>query len=313
VTYDAVGPLLVRGRKEAVTDSLNVEERLIRFLLGSLPEAEHEELEERLFTDEPLQAELDATTDDLIHTYLAGGLSPEERQQFETHFLTAARHRERLAFIRELLTAVHRVEPHKVAPERVAPRPHLRAPMTWAMAASLILGAAAIVGLVRSSQDGTRQASASPSPTVAHAGTPGADATPTPAVSPRGEEAPGTSPPPADGGRVRLVRLPAHGGTAPAEIALTPATRTVRLEVKVAEGPPSYDAVIRKASGPPVWRAEDLVPARPGEPLVLTVPADLLASADYVLSVEGEALRGTESPGASRPVEYRLRVIRRSP
>ena len=82
------------------------EEPLVQFLLGGLPETEHQALEERLFTDEQLQAELDKVTDDLIDHYLAGGLSPEERKRFETYFLAASRHRERLDFIRDLTSAV---------------------------------------------------------------------------------------------------------------------------------------------------------------------------------------------------------------
>jgi hypothetical protein len=104
---------------------------------------------------------------------------------------------------------------------------------------------------------------------------------------------------------VQVVRLAAEE-RAPRAVTVGPATRTVHVEVPVDEGPPSWDAIVRTSEGAEVWRAEGLVPAHDGARLVVAVPARLLASADYVLAIEGETLRG-ESPSA-HPREYRLHV-----
>ena len=262
-------------------ERMAAEERLVQFLLGGLPEAEHEAVEERLFTDEPLQAELDKVTDDLIHDYVAGRLGAEERGRFETHFLAAARHRERLDFIQDLTSAVGRVV-HDPSRRRATAR--IATPLVWAaVAAVVLLVVAAALGLLSGPRVPTRVAMATPAPP-----------SPSPAT------------PPPDNAPVRTVRL-ARDGSAVQSVSVGPATRTVRLEVPVQEGPPSYDAVVRVAGGAEVWRAEGLLPASAGEPLVVAVPARLLTTADYVLSIEGEALR-RESP--SGPATFRLRVVR---
>jgi hypothetical protein len=81
------------------------------------------------------------------------------------------------------------------------------------------------------------------------------------------------------------------------------------LEVPVETRPPSFDAVLRAGDGKEVWRAEELEPPRPGDPLVVAVPARVLVAGNYTLSVEGEALR---APGAPAPalLKYPLRVVR---
>lgn len=78
------------------------------YLLGVLPVHLQVTIDERFVEDGELHAELLATADDLIHGYLAGELSPAERERFESHFLASPRRRERLAFIRSLVTAVDR-------------------------------------------------------------------------------------------------------------------------------------------------------------------------------------------------------------
>jgi hypothetical protein len=91
------------------------------------------------------------------------------------------------------------------------------------------------------------------------------------------------------------------------EVPVRPDTATVRLLVPVAPAP-SYDVVLSDVKGSEAWRAEGLTLRAAGEPLVVSVPVDVLAEEDYALAVQGEALRAASPPALVR----RLRVVRTS-
>jgi len=274
--------------------STDQERRLVQYLLGAVPPSEQEEIQRRVFTDEGFDQELLATADDLIHAYLAGALSREERSRFETHFLAMPRHRERLVFLRDLLTAVKQVstEEAQAAPPGTAGQ--RRASGRWAVAAAVLAAVGVILVLaLRPKGREAREATASPQPLPS--ATPSPDARP---VSPDPER-----PRPNE---VRVVRLPPTPGV-PIGITLTPSTRVVRVEVPVAPNSPSFDAALRARDGTEVWHAEGLAPPPSGEPLVLTLPAEIFDSDRYVLRVEGESLRDSAAP---RILDYSLRVRR---
>ncbi|HEX6737596.1 MAG TPA: zf-HC2 domain-containing protein, partial [Vicinamibacteria bacterium] len=79
---------------------------LVEYLLGRLTPDEQAQVEEKAFVDDDFEEQLEATADDLIHAYLAGGLTAEDRRRFESHFLESRRHQERLAFMKDLLAAM---------------------------------------------------------------------------------------------------------------------------------------------------------------------------------------------------------------
>ncbi len=79
---------------------------LIRFLLGELPEAEREKLEERFFTDEELFQQLLVLEDDLAEAYASDGLSPHERKQFVKHLLVSEQQRENARFNQGFLKVI---------------------------------------------------------------------------------------------------------------------------------------------------------------------------------------------------------------
>lgn len=263
------------------------EDVLAAFLLGVLPEAEHEALEERLLAgDEALHEGLDLARDDLIHAYLAGRLAPPEREAFEKHFLLSARHRERLAFVRDLKAATARVAAGAM------PRPARRARpwsgMFWPIAAALLIALAAIAAVLSvRNGGGSGQVAVGPSPS------PSASASPSPRGSP---------PAPRDGALVVRLRSGAREVT---ELQVGARTGTVRLLVPV-EPAPGYAAILSDARGREAWRSDDLTLQARGEPLAVSVPAEVFADGDYVLSVHAEALRSA-SPAA---VVRRLRVVR---
>ncbi|HET9314720.1 MAG TPA: hypothetical protein VFQ51_03985 [Vicinamibacteria bacterium] len=127
-------------------ESSDREPALREYLLGGLLPAEREEIEERLLTDADFHAELQATGDDLIHVYLAGELPPPDRERFESHFLSSSRRRERVAFVRSLVSAVDRVRHGASRPTGThavpsAPRRPLSVLLPWAAALVVGLGA----------------------------------------------------------------------------------------------------------------------------------------------------------------------------
>lgn len=131
-------------------------EALLRaYLLGTLSPEEQEPIDRQVVEDEVAHEELLATQDDLIHAYLAGGLSDADRERFESHFLASPRRRERVAFIRSLMTAVSREDSPAAAPtvapitsaRHAAPSHRWTAALPWAaMVAVGLAGGAWSVG-----------------------------------------------------------------------------------------------------------------------------------------------------------------------
>jgi hypothetical protein len=256
-----------------------VDPRLVDYLLGRLPDAERVELEGRLFADAELDEQLVATTDDLIQAYLTGVLSEDDRRRFESHFLAAPDHRERLVVMKHLLATR---APAIARPWRA-----------WALAALLVLALASLTFLLlRPAPLGEQRAEVSP-PVPA----PPEVSAPSPSVPPRQQAATASD-------TIRIVRLPRTTARAVA-VELAPDTRVVRLQVPVNDRSPSFDVSVRNADGREVWRAEG-VTSPAGQPLDLEVPVTVMASGAYTLRVEGEALRDEEPP----VLEYRLQVGR---
>jgi anti-sigma-K factor RskA len=72
------------------------------YLLGTLATDRRNELEERILSDSDVYEELLLSEEELIDQYVAGSLSTEEEQQFETHFLITAERQNNLRFGRLL-------------------------------------------------------------------------------------------------------------------------------------------------------------------------------------------------------------------
>jgi CHAT domain-containing protein/tetratricopeptide (TPR) repeat protein len=74
------------------------EEQIMNYLLGNISEAEREQLEQRLLTDDDFFAQVERLESELADEYAQGQLSAEERQRFEEHFLRSEEGREQTAF-----------------------------------------------------------------------------------------------------------------------------------------------------------------------------------------------------------------------
>ena len=256
------------------------EEPLVRFLLGTLPPAEAEAIEDRLFDDPELLDEVAAAGDDLIHAYLTASLSDEDKQRFESHFLASPIRRRRFEFIRGLIAATRETTPAPAARW-----------VTWAAAAALVLALGGLGALLWPTHpvEVPIAHEVEPPPTP-----------PTPAPTATAARPSVTA---------QVVRVPA-AMTRPIDVVLSKETRTLRLEVALAEDRyPGYDVDLRDASGTRVWEARSRVASGPRGSLVLEVPARLLAGARYVLHVAGERMRD-DSGEAPWAIQYRLRITR---
>ncbi len=89
-----------------------------------------------------------------------------------------------------------------------------------------------------------------------------------------------------DGGTLQTLRIPA-------------ATETVRLTLPISDASyVSYRAIIQTPEGQTLWKGE-AAPAQPGaNSLLVTVPARVLASGDYILSVTGITASGRSEAAA---------------
>ncbi len=78
------------------------EQLFIRYLLGTLPEAERDELEARYFRDPALLELLLVTENQLIEDYTDGRLSADERRNFEQNYLQTPEKRYRVSLVSRL-------------------------------------------------------------------------------------------------------------------------------------------------------------------------------------------------------------------
>src|SRR5579885_901266 len=82
---------------------------LTRYLLGSLPAAEAERLDELSVTDEEVAEALRSVENDLVDAYVHGELDEAARAQFKTHYLASPLRRERVAFAQDFKAYGERV------------------------------------------------------------------------------------------------------------------------------------------------------------------------------------------------------------
>src|SRR5690242_5047870 len=88
------------------------------YLLGNLGADSRARLEESISSDPGIYEELSVVEEELIDQYLTNDLSPSERQQFETYFLTTAERQKNLRFGR-LLRRYLNSQPVPVPPNQV--------------------------------------------------------------------------------------------------------------------------------------------------------------------------------------------------
>src|ERR1043165_877806 len=93
---------------------------LKQWLLGLLPQAEGQALEERLISDAELYEELLIVEEELIDDYIAGELTTEERKSFESYFMNSPERQEQFRIANALRVYIDDSREPAVVPAKEA-------------------------------------------------------------------------------------------------------------------------------------------------------------------------------------------------
>jgi hypothetical protein len=258
------------------------QERLRHYLLGTLQEAETEEIETRLLMDEGLHERLELEQDALVEGHLRGTLAPSERAAFAARVEASPALREALAQARLL----H----ERLAPP--SPRPAAFSP--WlALAAALLLGAAAWWWLAGAPSDPGSAAVPSTAPTVA------------PSAPPRGVPPTAAPAPPSSAvASLTLSRGQVMAGGEAESVVLGTAARLVVELVLEAPVTRRYAAELWSESGRSLWRAESLSANGQEGTVTADLPAGLFTPGRYRLEL---APLTPEGRGGATPYYFEVR------
>lgn len=241
------------------------EERIIAYLLGSLPEDELERFEEECFAQEDWPDELAQVEEDLVDDYLRDELTAEQRRLFRQNYLTTDARRERVALAAALLRHVDEEQAAPVTTRAQAPDKPAEAGWwnsfwggrPWAMAAAALAVVVVVAGVWWLARSGP-----APSPFVAL----------TLNVS-RGDRSVG-----AEEGSVKLPR----------------GTRELRLTLKLPEGSAQaagYRAELLSEGGEP---KPSEVTGQNAQTVSVSIPAARLSGGSYAVRLYSAAPGGEE-------------------
>jgi len=98
-----------------------------RYLLHQLTDEEHQQIEQRLLTEDELFEQLQAAEDELIDQYITGSISKDDAEMFEKHFLATPERQQKLRFAKAFrrYVADHAIEQSQKASDKA------RTPWTW--------------------------------------------------------------------------------------------------------------------------------------------------------------------------------------
>ena len=85
-----------------MTSTPEIQDQIRRYLLGELDDRTRAEVEQKLLSDGEVFEELLVAEDEIIDDYASGKLDPEERADFEAHFLATPERQQKLRFARAL-------------------------------------------------------------------------------------------------------------------------------------------------------------------------------------------------------------------
>jgi hypothetical protein len=304
-------------------------EDLIRYLLGRVPADEAARLDELSITNDGFADALEAAEMDLIDSYVNGGLSAGDRDKFEQKYMRSRDQRDRIIFANAL---------QEYAASHLSATPVENTPsgfFEWtgrlfqfglAAAALLLAVAGGWFFISRIAQNGNETAAVHESPVTpitsvpseiptispgnTHAEMPKNEVqqreTVKPEVQPR--EKPLTAQPPRIVAVVLSPQLRSSGEPKKVEVPAGTDLLSTRLELE-SGGFKSYRAVLNElSSNRLVWQSNTVKPTGPANARVcaVSIPARLLNSATYILTVSGISESGT----AEIVGDYSFTVVR---
>jgi len=247
--------------------------RLTQYVLGLLPEADAERVDEASIVDETIAVRLRDVENDLVDAYVCGALDRASRRQFERAYLVTARRREKVEFARRFLTVVDRAALSMPDPRLTAAPRRWRVHALLAVAALLLVASGVLLFELPWPRGAVQQAQA-PS---------------------RAQQEP----------LARALVLTAQTrsiGTPPA-IAIEPGIDRLAFELRLeAHDFSRYRAALKdSATNRIVWRSAELSATFGNGVFVvpLDVPADVLSARRYAIDLAGiGGSRGTEPEGS---------------
>lgn len=268
-------------------------EVLKQFLLGELNEERRQQVEERLLTDSDYRDEILIIEDELVEDYLTEKLPPDDRGNFEKHYLSAPRQQRNLKLTKVLLQAA--AESAKTPPYSETNLLQNLKDIFWPRSQKLRLAVAslillAVVGsVVTYNVWQSRRQSAELQAELVRLNVPGNILTP------------GNSVP-----SVTLLSFNLRDkGTPLPRLPITPASDVAQLRVtSTANTYQKIKVEIHPIGGDQLIQFE-LKPQPVGDTLILQLPARLLKPNDYVVTI-----RGVNAQGVIEDVgEYAFRVV----
>ena len=121
------------------------DQAVIQYLLGDMPEAEAEHLDELSVVDDEFAVRLTAAENDLVDAYVRGELADGTRDRFQSHYLCSQRRRERVKFAESLMLLADRAVVPAAAGGRARGRLWPRLFPVFAAAACLLLMAGLLI------------------------------------------------------------------------------------------------------------------------------------------------------------------------
>lgn len=276
------------------------DEHLVRYLLGELPEAEAEALDERSIIDDAVALRLRALENDLIDRYVRGGPFDAALARFDRIYRTSPHLRDKVRFAKALAALT---EPAAAGKITTTPGPRWRPVVSWwavPVAASLVVLIAAALFLRSESNRETVAVQSKPAPVA-----PSAPPATGPVEPPRPESvdpsraAPTPSPSSPVVVTVSISPVLVRSADQPATISIASRTTIVRLLLRGAAGEQLVRgrAVITTVTGEEVWRgpATPLSDSPQQELARVDVPAASLSSDDYIILLFGTDAAGREA------------------
>jgi hypothetical protein len=294
------------------------------YLLGELSIEERSKLEAQYTSDEELFEELVAAEHDLVDAYANGLLSEVERKQFERHYLSTPRGRQRAKFAKSLMHHYSKVEPEAGSPE--LPEARLSSPrfspvwapgIRWSAAAILLCAVGSSLWLLvanrglrrelkelQSSHASLEQQIQQLQMQIVQLTSARPEKTPV-----GGERGIVESPAPSQAVAFFTLTPGLRSGDEQNILAVTNLTKSARLRLKLDQRVYTrYEVVLETADEVPIWRQKNLRSADDTvKALFVTLPRSLLKRGDYILR-----LKGTTAAGKIEEVdEYGFRIVKR--
>jgi hypothetical protein len=302
--------------------NIEQEEVIIKFLLGQLDDEQRKQVEERFLTDSEYFERLLAVEGALADKYMLNKLTGETREQFKSLMRSSAYQWQEVEFARDVADAVRSTAasaegPGAEAKEELTPPQIINA---WrqslnlralAVAALLILaaGGLALMFLTASGRkevddlkakarlpENAAQDRPNNNDSIAEHSAK-ADRPPAPDKNPNPESLNSEAPPqslskPAQD-TARLVLTPeivSRSGDGSLTLEMKPAARNIELQVRLGTGSyEKYGVSITTVDGIRVWEKYNLTNYKRYDRIILTLPARLFPTNDYILTLKGTA------------------------